>query len=149
MVCTNQGKNHNAFNKNNQRLHVNSKERHASLDNCLEVAANNEFYSIANLIQGHPEKKTKTNDFKPIALAQLNSSLGKAEPYITLKCLLNSGASSGLIAAKHAKKNRQRPINSPKTVWTTPAGTMSMTHCCQCTFMLPYANLAFLLNSSI
>ena len=141
MVSTNKGKNHttltsDTFNKNNQRLHVNSEEIHALLDNCLKAAANKDFYSIANLIQGHPEKKTKTKDVKPIAFARLNSRLGKAKP-TTLKCLLDSGASGSLIAAKHAEKLRKRPVTGPKTVWTTPAGTMSTTHCCQCTFMLP------------
>ena len=126
-------------NKNSNNLHneiVTNKEIYASLDECIEAATTKEFYSIANLIRGHQQKKQKTTDVKPIAFARLNSRLGKAKP-VTLKCLLDSGASGSLIAAKHATKLRKKPITGPKTVWTTVAGTMSTTHRCQCTFLLP------------
>ena len=72
-----------------------------SLDQCIDRASAKDFYSLAQLIKGHPHKKQKVTDVKPIVFARLNSCLGKPKP-ITLECLLDSGASGSLIAAKHA-----------------------------------------------
>ena len=99
-------------------------ESHQSLDDCIATVSANEFYSLAQLIQGHQHKKQKTKDVKPIVFARLNSRLGKAKP-ITLKCLLDSGASGSLIASKEASKLRKKAINGTTTIWTTPSGTMS------------------------
>ena len=132
MVSKKTNKNHNQFSAND----FNSEEHYQSLDECIETASSREFYSLAQLIRGQPTKKAKTSDVKPIVFARLNSRLGKAKP-VTLKCLLDSGASGSLIAAKHATKLKKKPISGPKMVWTTPVGTMSTTHKCQCTFLLP------------
>jgi hypothetical protein len=103
MVSDNQYKNHKIL-KNTLST---TEEVYMSLDQCIETAAAKEFYSIASLIRSHPQKKQKVKDVKPIAFARLNSRLGKAKP-ITLKCLLDSGASGSLIAAKHATKLRKK-----------------------------------------
>ena len=124
------------INNHNNLNEVNVNKSYTSLDQCIDKASSKDYYSLAQLIRGHPHKKTKFTDVKPIVFARLNSRLGKAKP-ITLKCLLDSGASGSLIAAKHAAKLRKKPSKGPKTIWTTPAGTMSTTHKCQCTFLLP------------
>ena len=121
---------------NNKSIAENETENHNSLDQCIDSASAKEFYSLAQLIRGHPHKKQKVTDVKPIVFARLNSHLGKPKP-ITLKCLLDSGASGSLIAAKHAANLRKKLNSGPKTVWTTPSGTMSTTQKCQCTFLLP------------
>jgi predicted aspartyl protease len=62
--------------------------------------------------------------------------MGKAKP-ITLRCLLDTGATASLVASKHAKKLRHKKLSGTKTVWTTPGGSMSTTEKAQCTFMIP------------
>ena len=67
---------------------------------------------------------------------RFNSRLGKAKP-ITLKCLLDTGASGSLIAQKHAKKLRLKKLSKSSALWTTPSGNLSTSQKAQCTFMLP------------
>ena len=62
--------------------------------------------------------------------------MGKAKP-ITLKCLLDTGASGSLVAKQHAKKLRMKKSDGPQTVWTTPAGNLTTTYKCQSSFVLP------------
>ena len=77
-----------------------------SLDQYIDRASAKYFYSPAQLIRGYLHKKQKVTDVKPIVFATLNSCLVKPKP-ITLKCLLDSGASSSLIAAKRAANFRK------------------------------------------
>ena len=125
-------KNHKSISNNQKDAEI----TYESLDQCIESASAKEFYSLAQLIRDHPHKKQKITDVKPIVFARLNSHLGKPKP-ITLKCLLDSGAPGSLIAAKHAANLRKKLNSGPKTIWTTPSGTMSTTQKCQCTFLLP------------
>jgi len=89
-----------------------------SLDQCIDDALmqSDELFSIVNLVRGQPpRKKSKTTDLKPIVFVRLNSRLGKAKP-ITLKCLLDTGASGSLVAKQYAKKLRMKKANGPQTV---------------------------------
>ena len=67
---------------------------------------------------------------------RFNSRLGKAKP-ITLKCLLDTGASASIIAAKHANKLRLKSLPGKKTVWTTPGGEPFTTQKCEGQFIMP------------
>jgi predicted aspartyl protease len=62
--------------------------------------------------------------------------MAKAKP-VTLKCLLDTGASGSLISKEHAKKLRQKKLEGTQTVWTTPGGDLKTNYKCQCTFVMP------------
>ena len=75
-------------------------------------------------------------DLKPIVYVRFNSRQGKAKP-VTLRCLLDTGASGTLVQAKHARKLRMKKLGGVKTMWTTPGGELSTSTKCQGTFMIP------------
>jgi Aspartyl protease len=96
-----------------------------------------ELFSIVNLVGGQPpKKKQKIKDLKPIVFVRLNSRLGKTKP-VTLKCLLDTGASGSLISKEHAKKLWHKKLEGTQTVWTTPGGDLKTNYKCQCTFVMP------------
>ena len=112
---------------------------YTSLDQCIDTATSrtSDLYSVAELVRDQPQpKRRKTQDVRPLVYVRFNSRLGKAKP-ITLKCLLDTGASGSLIAAKHATKLRLKDLPGKQTVWTTPGGNLTTTKKCQCTFILP------------
>ena len=112
---------------------------YSTIDDCIDAAQqeSDDLYSIINLVRGQPpRKRQKTVDLKPIVYVRFNSRLGKAKP-ITLRCLLDTGASGSLVELSHAKKLRMKKQGGAKTVWTTPAGELSTGQKCQATFMLP------------
>ena len=96
-----------------------------------------ELYSLVNLVRGRPpRKRQKTKDVKPIVYVRFNSRMGKAKP-VTLRCLLDTGASGSLVSKEHAKKLRMKKLGGVQTMWTTPAGELSTSTKCQGTFMIP------------
>jgi hypothetical protein len=116
-----------------------SDEAYITLDECIDDAHNDssKLFSIVNLVQGHPaRKKQKTQDLKPVVFVRFNSCLGKAKP-ITLKCLMDTGASGSLVAQKHTKKLRLKQLPGQQSAWTTPAGNVFTTHKCRSAFVLP------------
>ena len=120
-------------------LTSNTDSQYNSLDDCLDAAnmQSEDLFSVASLVRDHPKpKKQKTKDFRPLIYVQFNPRLGKAKP-VTLKCLLDTGASASIIAAKHASKLRTKNIPGGTTVWTTPAGELTTSKKCQCQFILP------------
>jgi cytochrome c len=75
-----------------------------SLDKCLEA------YSLAEYIrsQNNPNKRQQVDDYvdkdmRPLAFVRFNTSLGKPKP-VTIKALLDSGASESLINKKYVSK---------------------------------------------
>ena len=109
------------------------------LDHCLDAAQleSDDLYSIVNLVRGQPpRKKAKIKDLKPIVYVRFNSRMGKAKP-VTLRCLLDTGASGTLIAQRHAKKLRMKKLGGVKTIWTTPAGELNTGTKCQGSFIIP------------
>ena len=112
---------------------------YSSLDEYINDAQlqSDKLFSIVNLVRGQPpRKKIKTKDLKPIVFVRFNARMGKAKP-ITLKCLLDTGASCSLVSKEHAKKLRHKKLGGTKTVWTTPAGNLSTMTKCQCAFVMP------------
>jgi Aspartyl protease len=95
-----------------------------SLDECLEA------YSLAEYIRGqsNPNKKQRVNDYvdkdmRPLAFVRFNTSLGKPKP-VTIKALLDSGASESIINKRYVSKLRVRNSTKTSTVWSTPGGDL-------------------------
>jgi predicted aspartyl protease len=96
---------------------------------------------MAELLRGQQpnsnnKKKPKTTNVRPLAYVRFNSRLGKAKP-ITLKCLLDTGASGSIIASQHAQKLRIKSLPGEKTIWTTPGGELTTSKKCHSKFVLP------------
>ena len=110
-----------------------------TVDDCINeaLAKSTDLFSFGNLVRGQPpRKRQKIVDLKPVVFVRFNSRMGKAKP-VTLKCLLDTGATASLVDIKHAKKLRHKKLPGTKTVWTTPGGNLSTTHRAQCTFLIP------------
>ena len=74
-------------------------------------------------------------DVRPIVYVKLATD-SKIKP-LTLKCLLDSGASGSMIAAKHKSKLKCVSTSRPATTWSTPGGDLTTTKTCKCTFVMP------------
>ena len=83
-----------------------------------------DMYSLLKHVRGHPQKRQKTTDQKPIAYVRFNTRLGKAKP-VTIKALLDSGGSESLITAKYVQKLRIKSTKGENQVWSTPGGTLT------------------------
>ena len=116
---------------------------YTSLDHCLEAAAERDLYSLAELIRGHdnqPSKKAKITDVRPLVYIRLKTNRqtkDKQDAFVTLKCLLDTGASGTLISAKHASILKCESQQGPATVWNTPAGPLNTTQVSRCKFIMP------------
>ena len=97
-----------------------------SLDECLEA------YSLAAYIHGwnNKNKRQRVNDYvedkdmRPLAFVCFNTRLGKPKP-VTIRALLDSGASESLINKKYVTNLRvQKSSKSEGTVWSTPGGDL-------------------------
>ena len=58
-----------------------------------------------------------------MAFVRFNTRLGKAKP-VTIRALLDSGASESLVLEKHTDKLRVKELKTKGTVWSTPAGEL-------------------------
>jgi gag-polyprotein putative aspartyl protease len=95
-----------------------------SLDECLEA------YSLAEYIRSQHNKNKRQQvdnyvdqDMRPLAFVRFNTSLGKPKP-VTIKALLDSGASESLISKKYLSKLHVKSLKKKGTVWSTPGGDL-------------------------
>lgn len=73
---------------------------------------------------------------RPLAFVRFNTRLGKPEP-VTIRALLDSGASESLINKKHVKHLRVKKTSKSSTVWSTPAGDMQTSQKVKAQFTIP------------
>ena len=110
------------------------KEEYKSLDECLDA------HSLAQYIRSQNNKRQRVSytneDLRPVAFVRLNTSLGKPTP-VTIRALLDSGASESLVTEKYVTKLRVRDAQTPTTVWTTPAGEMKTRSKVKAQFTMP------------
>jgi Aspartyl protease len=60
---------------------------------------------------------------RPLAFVRFKTSLGKPKP-VTIKALLDSGASESIISKKYMSKLRVKSSKKKGTVWSTPGGDL-------------------------
>ena len=108
----------------------------STLDECIDAANSKDMFPLSQLIRGHrPTKRQKTKDLKPLAFVRFNTRIGKPKP-VTLKALLDSGATESLVSKKHTQKLRRK--NRPKgQTWSTPGGMLTTTKEVTAQFTLP------------
>ncbi len=121
-----------------KRLHSRRGDANA-LDKCIDDAIAQESYTIADLIRGQrpPKKKTKTQDLKPIVYIRFNTKASGRPRPVTLRALLDSGASGCLVNSKHANKLKMKKLSKVDTVWTTPGGSMQTSYTTKAEFTIP------------
>ena len=99
-----------------------SEENYDSLDACLDA------YHTHEYVQSQENKRRRVGtcdrDLRPMTVVRFNTSKGKPKP-VTVKCLLDSGASESLVDAKCAEKLHTKPANGKGTTWSTPAGELT------------------------
>ena len=109
-------------------------EKCASLDQCIDAC------TLAQLVHGHRSKRQRTEapdkDLRPIAFVRFNTSRGKMKP-ITIRALLDSGATETLACEKHTKKLKLKTTLGKKTAWSTPGGTLTTSRMTKAQFTLP------------
>ena len=115
---------------------LDSQRSYNDLDECIDHSYQTEMCSIASLIHGRKPKRQKIQDLKPIAFVRFNTSLGKPKP-VTIKALLDSGASATIANEKFAKKSRIKNDAGSSTVWSTPAGDMRTNRKVRAQFTMP------------
>ena len=115
---------------------LDSQKSYNDLDECIDHSYQTEMCSIASLIHGRKPKCQKIQDLKPIAFVRFNTSLGKPKP-VTIKALLDSGASATIVNEKFAKKLRIKNDTKSSTVWSTPAGDMKTSRMVKAQFTMP------------
>jgi Aspartyl protease len=73
---------------------------------------------------------------RPVAFVSFNTKLGKPAP-VTIRALLDSGASELLINAKHVKHLRVKKASKSSTGWSTPTGEMKTLSRVKAQFTIP------------
>ena len=107
-----------------------------SLDQWLDA------FALADHIRSpdNPAKRRRVDyderDMRPMAFVRLNTSLGKPKP-VTIRALLDSGASETLVASKFVKKLRTKNSTQGTTTWSTPAGELKTSQKVKVQFTIP------------
>ena len=114
-------------------------ESFSDLESLGETQFPNECFALSDYIRSQRHKRRRVGlsdkDLRPITFIRFNTRLGKAKP-VTIKALLDSGASGSLIARKHTEKLRVKTRGSA-TAWATPAGELTTTRKTKALFTMP------------
>ena len=76
-------------------------------------------FSLKNLLVGKPSKKPKL-DVSPIVFVRLKTNKSKNNEVVTLKALLDTGATASLIKNSFVQTSKIKSKN--KTTWRTSTG---------------------------
>ena len=105
-----------------------------NLDECIDAC------TVAQIVRGQNTKRARTDsvdkDLRPIAFVRFNTSRGKMKP-VTIRALLDSGASETLVCEKYTKKLKLKTTSGKKTAWSTPGGTLTTSQRTKAQFTLP------------
>ena len=98
-----------------------------------------ELFALSDYIRSQRHKRQRvtesSKDLRPITFIRFNTRLGKPKP-ITIKALLDSGASGSLIHKRYTDKLRVK-TRSSSTVWATPAGDLTTSKKTKAVFTMP------------
>ena len=105
-------KTHSTFNEQLELFSLDPRKEFNSLDACIDAGYGEELYSIKDYIKGQRQpKKKKQLDKKPIVFVRFNlKHSGRPRP-ITLRALLDSGASGCLVDSKHVKRLKLKKMS--------------------------------------
>ena len=92
-------------------------------------------YTLSSLRSPQQKKKRKVSHLSPIVFARLRTKLGYDPKPVSIRVLLDSGASASLINEKWVKRLRVRDKSTTK--WRTAAGPIETTSKCRIQFSLP------------
>jgi predicted aspartyl protease len=110
-----------------------------SLDECLNFAVEQQDesnHSIKALLAGQPRRKqAKSEHLQPTVFIKLNSRASGKPKVITLKALLDTGASATILKMEHAKKLKVKVDQD--TTWATAAGVISTSKTAKANFTMP------------
>ena len=86
-----------------------------SLDECLDAFALGQYIRSQHNRNKRQRVSYLDEDLRPMAFVRLNTSLGKPTP-VTIRALLDSGASESLVTSQYVKKLRVKDAQKSTTV---------------------------------
>lgn len=114
-------------------------EEFNTFDECLNSAIEKDLMNESNdnsiRDHSHVRKKPKLVEKRPVVFVRFNTKRGKPKP-VTLRALLDSGASSSLVVKKHVSKLKQYKPNVGNS-FTTPAGVFKTAGTIKGEFIMP------------
>ncbi len=117
---------------------VSDSESYQSLDACInaEYEKTHEMFSLNRFARGQNQhKRRKTVDLKPVVFARFETKTGSRKKPMTIKALLDSGASGTLVTSKFTKELKKKKEDASS--WTTMAGQFKTSTVVRSYFSMP------------